>query len=166
MYSPLAGSPRIEPTRGRISVKKTKNRRPPISRSIEHAAGLLQTANSLVRQVLVSVLYERTNIGGASAGNPSVGEQDVGYDALIDEMQALLNQQQEAATSQSRCWDRFVADTEGIREFLAEKRKKGQALSQQDRLWIGQRLEGALEKYSKCMTLPRPKRRPGGIAGG
>jgi hypothetical protein len=130
---------------------------------VRRAKALSQSAEQLFRHVSVSVLGELTNGATSSSDADEISNE---VDRLLEAMQGILNQQQAAANSRSQCWISFVANTEGIRKFLAQKRAKHEALTQQDQLKIASELEGALVAYNKCMLLPRPKRLPGGVAGG
>ena len=126
--------------------------------AVKRVKALAQSVDQLTRQTHAVVLGEITSIIWWAANNPDPGQTDTEFDFLVDEMQDLVAQQQNADDSHTKCWTAFVNNTEGIRIFLNEKRQNKQALTQQDRLRIANQIEGALVAYNKCMTLPRPKR--------
>jgi hypothetical protein len=127
-----------------------------LRRSVKTAKALANSTEIALAQSYDLVLGSLSNLFDASALNPDPGKQDVLYDELIGEIQALINQQQKAAESRTQCWNTFNDALEAIRQLLQEKHQNHEDLTEEDRARIELQIAHAVEAFNRCMALPRP----------
>lgn len=144
-------------SKGRAHKQSVSEFKTSLQLSFEQARVILQSADISLAYLTARVLSEALGaINQASATNPDVGQQDELYQALLDEIQQLTEQQNAAASSWAQCWQALLDNLSGPREWLRSHKSGGDPVTRDQYNQVVSEIAHAVETYENCFHLPRP----------